>query len=87
MDGILAVLRVDPHAATAAAVEWWATLLEEGQPATLIGTSLLTFTPEGLVATARLGADAFRIDGKMRRIPDHFHAHARDPAWPGFAWG
>jgi hypothetical protein len=21
----------------------------------------------------------------MRRIPDHFHAHARDPAWPGFA--
>jgi hypothetical protein len=22
----------------------------------------------------------------MRRIPDHFHAHARDPAWPGFAW-
>jgi len=23
----------------------------------------------------------------MRRIPDHFHAHARDPAWPGFAWG
>ena len=34
----------------------------------------------------RLGADAFRIDGVMRRIPDHFHAHARDPAWPGFAW-
>jgi hypothetical protein len=23
----------------------------------------------------------------MRRIPDHFHAHARDPNWPGFAWG
>ena len=21
------------------------------------------------------------------RTPDHFHAHARDPAWPGFAWG
>src|SRR5215211_1760008 len=38
---------------TAAAVEWWATTLEQGQPATLIGTSVLTFTPEGLVATAR----------------------------------
>jgi hypothetical protein len=40
-------------AATAAAVEWWATLLEERRPSTLIGTSLLTFTPDGLVATAR----------------------------------
>ena len=39
------------------------------------------------VATARLGEDAFRIDPVMRRIPDHFHAHARDPAWPGFARG
>jgi hypothetical protein len=37
----------------AAAVEWWATMLEEGQPATLIGTSILTFTPDGLVATGR----------------------------------
>ena len=36
-----------------AAVEWWATTLEEGQPSTLVGTSVLTFTPEGLVATAR----------------------------------
>jgi ketosteroid isomerase-like protein len=43
-----------PFAAGAsAAVEWWATMLEERQPATLIGTSLLTFTPDGLVATAR----------------------------------
>jgi SnoaL-like domain len=43
-----------PFAApTAAAVEWWATMLEDRQPATLIGTSLLTFTPDGLVATAR----------------------------------
>jgi hypothetical protein len=39
------------------------------------------------VAAARLGEGAFRIDPVMRRIPDHFHAHARDPAWPGFAWG
>jgi ketosteroid isomerase-like protein len=38
---------------TAAAVEWWTTLLEEGRPATLIGTSVLTFTPDGLVATGR----------------------------------
>ena len=36
-----------------AAVEWWCTTLEEGRPATLIGTSVLTFTPDGLVATAR----------------------------------
>jgi hypothetical protein len=36
-----------------AAVEWWATLLEEGRPATIVGTSFLTFTPDGLVATAR----------------------------------
>ena len=43
-----------PFAAGAsAAVEWWTTGLEEGQPATLIGTSVLTFTPDGLVATAR----------------------------------
>jgi hypothetical protein len=39
--------------ATGAAVEWWATTLEDGQPSTLIGTSVLTFTPDGLVATAR----------------------------------
>jgi hypothetical protein len=38
------------------------------------------------VAAARLGDGAFRIDHGMRRIPDHFHAHARDPGWPGFAW-
>jgi hypothetical protein len=36
------------------------------------------------VASARLGADRFRVDAVMRRIPDHFHAHARDPAWWGF---
>jgi ketosteroid isomerase-like protein len=66
-DGVLAYTRgayateagQDPRfgtpfaSATGAAVEWWATALEEGQPATLIGTSVLTFTPAGLVATAR----------------------------------
>jgi hypothetical protein len=66
-DGVLAYTRAayateadqDPRFGTpfaspaGAAVEWWATTLEEGQPATLIGTSLLTFTPDSLVATAR----------------------------------
>jgi hypothetical protein len=28
-------------------------MLEEDQPATLIGCSILTFTPDGLVATGR----------------------------------
>jgi hypothetical protein len=43
-----------PFAADAgAAVEWWATMLEEGHPATIVGTSFLTFTPDGLVATGR----------------------------------
>ena len=36
-----------------AAVEWWATALEAGQPATLVGTSFLTLTPDGLVAVGR----------------------------------
>jgi ketosteroid isomerase-like protein len=40
-------------AGAAAAVEWWATLVEEDRPATLIGISVLTFAPDGLVATAR----------------------------------
>jgi ketosteroid isomerase-like protein len=66
-DGVLAYTRgayateagQDPRfgtpvaAGAAAAVEWWTTTLEEGDPATLIGTSVLTFTSDGLVATAR----------------------------------
>jgi hypothetical protein len=36
------------------------------------------------VAADRLGEGRFRVDAVMRRIPDHFHAHARDPAWWGF---
>ena len=39
------------------------------------------------VATARLGGGNYRLDPVMRRIPDHFHAHARDPAWWGFSPG
>jgi hypothetical protein len=66
-DGVLAYTRAayateadqDPRFGTpfaspaGAAVEWWATMLEEGQPATITGTSVLTFSPDGLVATAR----------------------------------
>jgi ketosteroid isomerase-like protein len=66
-EGVLAYTRAayateagqDPHfgtpvaSATGAAVEWWATMLEDDQPATIIGTSVLTFAPDGLVATAR----------------------------------
>ena len=33
------------------------------------------------VATARFGEGGFNIDRHMRQIPDHFHAHARDPNW------
>ena len=33
------------------------------------------------VATDRFGVDGFTIDRNMRQIPDHFHAHARDPHW------
>ena len=29
------------------------------------------------VATARYGEDGFYVDGERRRIPDHWHAHAR----------
>ncbi|MHB1486911.1 MAG: hypothetical protein ACYCS7_05960 [Acidimicrobiales bacterium] len=33
------------------------------------------------VATQRFGAGGYSIDRVMRQIPDHFHAHARDPRW------
>ena len=33
------------------------------------------------VAAARFGVDGYHVDGVMRQIPDHFHAHARDPHW------
>jgi hypothetical protein len=35
----------------------------------------------GRVADARFGADGWSYDRVMRQIPDHFHAHARDPNW------
>ena len=33
------------------------------------------------VATERFGEGGFTVDRVMRQIPDHFHAHARDPNW------
>ena len=33
------------------------------------------------VAAERFGAGKFSIDRVMRQIPDHFHAHGRDPGW------
>jgi hypothetical protein len=29
------------------------------------------------VASGRYGKDGYWVDGRMRRIPDHWHAHAR----------
>ncbi len=29
------------------------------------------------VAASRYGEDGYYVDGRMRRIPDHWHAHAR----------
>jgi hypothetical protein len=36
-----------------AAVEWWASLVEEGREITLAGTSVLRFGPDGLVTEQR----------------------------------
>ncbi len=35
----------------------------------------------GEAATSRFGEDGWSFDRVMRQIPDHFHAHARDPDW------
>lgn len=32
-------------------------------------------------ADARFGEGNWNLDGHMRQIPDHFHAHARDEHW------
>jgi hypothetical protein len=32
-------------------------------------------------ADAQLGIGGWAFDRVMRQIPDHFHAHARDPNW------
>ncbi len=33
------------------------------------------------VASERFGPDGFSVDAVMRQIPEHFHAHGRDPNW------
>lgn len=33
------------------------------------------------VADRRFGEGGWTLDSVMRQIPDHFHAHARDPGW------
>jgi hypothetical protein len=38
-------------------------------------------TQLGVVADARFGAGGWSVDRVMRQIPDHFHAHGRDPQW------
>jgi tryptophan synthase alpha chain len=37
-------------------------------------------------AVERFGPEGWKIDGVMRQIPDHFHAHARDPEWQSRRW-
>ena len=32
-------------------------------------------------ADARFGEGGWSLDRVMRQIPDHFHAHGRDPDW------
>ena len=36
---------------------------------------------EYMVADQRFGPGGWSLDRVMRQIPDHFHAHARDPGW------
>lgn len=33
------------------------------------------------IADAIFGPEGWSLDPVMRQIPDHFHAHARDPNW------
>ena len=37
-------------------------------------------------AGERFGPDGWKVDRVMRQIPDHFHAHARDPQWQARRW-
>jgi hypothetical protein len=46
-----------------------------GLPDAAVETSLLEVLRR--VAGERYGADGYWIDGERRRIPDHWHAHAR----------
>jgi hypothetical protein len=33
------------------------------------------------VADARFGSGGYSVDQVMRQLPEHYHAHARDPRW------
>ena len=48
---------------------------EHGLPDEGLETELLARL--GTVAAERYGSDGFWVDGERRRIPDHWHAHAR----------
>ena len=37
-------------------------------------------------AVVRFGPEGWSIDRTMRQIPDHFHAHCRDPQWQSRRW-
>ena len=40
----------------------------------------------GRVGDERFGPDGWFIDTVMRQIPEHYHAHCRDPEWHRFRW-
>ncbi len=40
----------------------------------------------GRTAELRFGPGGYRIDRHMRQVPEHFHAHARDPDWRRRSW-
>ncbi len=37
-------------------------------------------------ADLRFGPGVVKIDRVMRQVPEHFHAHARDPGWLSRRW-
>lgn len=36
------------------------------------------------VADEVMGTERWRLDDRLRTIPDHYHAHARPRSWPFF---
>lgn len=40
----------------------------------------------GEAADGRFGEGGWSVDRHMRQVPDHFHAHARDPGWWEARW-
>ena len=39
-----------------------------------------------VAAILRFGPQGWAVDRTMRQIPDHFHAHVRDPHWAARRW-